>query len=101
MAILGDSFPQKELHKIKLLKDLVIEKNCFIVCLTESHLSDEIKECEVKILGYDIHRSDRVRTSHGAMLSLLLDRYLQSHCSKIVCMFSWFSVTDDTRCGAI
>ena len=38
------------------------------MALTESHLSDDIKDCEIKIKGYDIHRADRERTSHGGVI---------------------------------
>ena len=50
------------------LSDTALLKGANILCLTESHLSDDIKDCEVKIKGYDIHRSDRIRTSHGGVV---------------------------------
>ena len=39
-----------------------------ILALTESHLSEEIMDCEIKINGFDLHRADRTWTSHGGVI---------------------------------
>ena len=31
-------------YKVKLLEDIIKEKECFLVCLTESHLSNNIEK---------------------------------------------------------
>ena len=61
-------YPKSNKTKVDYLSDSAFIEGANILCLTESHLLDEIKDCEVKILGYDIHRSDRVRTSHGGVV---------------------------------
>ena len=39
-----------------------------IIVLTESHLSGDIKDCKIRMEGFDIHRCDRVSRSHGGVL---------------------------------
>ena len=50
------------------LSDTAYMDVAYILALTESHLSDEIKDCEIRINGYDLHRSDRTRTFHGGVI---------------------------------
>ena len=42
--------------------------NNLIVALTESHLSNNIKDCEVNLGDHDIHRCDRESNNYGGVI---------------------------------
>ena len=54
--------------KLGLLKDIAFETNAMVIALTESHLSQDIKDSEIKIEGYDPYRSDRLHGEKGGIL---------------------------------
>ena len=51
--------PYKFKAKIQLLSELAQKERALIIALTESHLSDNIKEAEIKIQNYVPFRTDR------------------------------------------
>ena len=54
--------------KLNFLSDCASINNNLIVALTESHLSCNIKDCEVKFGDHDIHRCDRESNNHGGVI---------------------------------
>ena len=54
--------------KLNYLTDICQVHSNDILILTESHLSEKVKDCEIKINDYDIHRCDRNGRSHGGVL---------------------------------
>ena len=52
-------------YKMDLLKDLVNDRNCFLVCLTESHLNTYISHTETDLIGWEQVRSDRDKRIGG------------------------------------
>ena len=60
-------------YKMNLLKDLVNEKNCFLVCLTESHLNQYISHSETDLVGWEQVRSDRNKRIGGGVVCYVRD----------------------------
>ena len=61
-------YPKCNKTKIDQICDTATLEGANILALTESHLCDDIKDCEIRLSGYDIHRSDRERTTHGGVI---------------------------------
>ena len=61
-------YPKCNKTKIDQIYDISKLEGANILAITESHLSEDIKDCEVRMDGYDIHRSDRERTTHGGVI---------------------------------
>ena len=53
---------------MNFLTDLSVINNSQTITMTESHLSDQIKDCEINIPGFDVHRSDRCDRSNGGVV---------------------------------
>ena len=62
-------YPKTNRTKVDYLSDTALIEGTNIVCLTESHLSDEIKDCEVKLLGYDIHKQKQLHYNYTIIRS--------------------------------
>ena len=60
-------------HKMSLIKDLVVDKNCFMVCLTESHLNQYIEYTESDMEGQEQIRSDRKQRIGGGVICYVKD----------------------------
>ena len=67
MNIQGIYTSNKE-GKLGLLKDIAFETNAMVIALTESHLSRDIQDSEIKIEGYETFRSDRLNGEKGGIL---------------------------------
>ena len=52
-----------------MLHDLADELNAGIIMLTESHLTGQIRDAEVKINGFDIYRTDRSNFRNGGVIT--------------------------------
>ena len=59
--------------KIDQIKDLAIDKESFLITLTESHLSDGIGDNELHMDGWMISRSDRYGRYGGGVLTMIKD----------------------------
>ena len=59
------------------MRELAIERNVGIIALTESHLTEEILDAEIKMKNYEILRSDRNGTRKGGVVV-----YLRSNIAK-------------------
>lgn len=51
--------PRRKRYKIKMLEEIGAEYNCALICITESHLRNEIRDAEIKMKGYEMYRADR------------------------------------------
>lgn len=60
--------PRKKRYKTKMLEEIGNENNSALICLTESHLKNEIRDAEIKIEGYEIFRADRPNRKKGGVL---------------------------------
>ena len=47
------------MYKFNMIKDIVNEKKCFLLCITESHMNEYISLNESEIDGFDQVRCDR------------------------------------------
>ena len=54
--------------KIEFLSDIASISNNKMIILSESHLSDKIKDCEISIDNYVSHRCDRKDGTHGGVI---------------------------------
>ena len=59
--------------KLQLLSELAQEEKALIISLTESHLSENIKEAEIKIQNYTPFRTDRYQRKKGGVVSYIHD----------------------------
>ena len=66
-------------NKIDYIRNLCIEKEAFAVMLTESHLSDNILDCEVSIDGWSTFRADRTFRSGGGVITYISDKLTVSN----------------------
>ena len=60
-------------YKMDLLKDLVSDRNCFLVCLTESHLNTYIPHTETDLIVWEQVRSDRDKIIGGGVVCYVRD----------------------------
>ncbi len=51
---------RKKRHKIKMIEEIGYEYNTAVICITESHLRNNIQDAEVTIQGYESFRADRI-----------------------------------------
>ena len=52
-----------------MLSEIALERNASIICLTESHLSTDIRDAEIAIKGYQIFRTERINdVSRGGII---------------------------------
>ena len=56
------------------LSEHAIETSPLFMCVTESHLTDEILTAEVQIEDYTLHRTDRLNRSGGGVCIYLPDK---------------------------
>ena len=66
-------------NKIDYIRNLCIEKEAFAVMLTESHLSDNILDCEVSIDGWSTFRADRTFRTGGGVITYVSDKITVSN----------------------
>ena len=67
--------PYKFKEKIKLLSELIKEEKALILALTETHLSENIREAEIAIENYTSFRTDRAdQRKKGGVIT-----YIQNH----------------------
>lgn len=64
-------YPLSHQFKVKAIEDIAILVNISIIALTESHLSGDILDGEIKIEGYICHRSDRVDRTHRGIITYI------------------------------
>ena len=55
-------------RKIDFLSEACIKQNIKIIIALESHLKGEIKDEEIKIAGFNIHRCDRPDIRQGGII---------------------------------
>ena len=55
------------MYKFNLIKDIAYDKNCFLICITESHLNEYISLNETDIDGFEQIRCDRKREWVGEL----------------------------------
>ena len=65
-------------RKLEYLKDRTNEENVKMIVMTESHLSPEILDDEIKIPHFNVFRSDREERRCGGVLILLHETFLVS-----------------------
>ena len=61
-------YPKTNKTKTNYLYDTASSENAKIIVLTESHLSSDVKDCEIQMDGFDVHRCDRAIRSHGGVV---------------------------------
>ena len=61
-------YNSKNKHKTSMIHDLAEELEAGIIMLTESHLNEEVRDAEIKIHGFDIHRMDRKNFKCGGVI---------------------------------
>ena len=57
--------------KILQITDIATEHNSPYICITESHLNQNILDAEISIPGFAVYRSDRRYRSHGGVVTWL------------------------------
>ena len=63
--------------KIDLISDLANISNSDFMILTESHLKDEIQDCEIAIDGFSVNRCDRkTKTKGGGVVIYSKDNHM-------------------------
>ena len=66
-------------NKLDYLKNLSETKDPFLIMMTESHLSENILDCEVAINGWSTFRTDRVNRTGGGVISYVTDKLTVSN----------------------
>lgn len=79
-------YPPKNQTKVKYLGELSKDNDYLIPSPTETHLSEEIKDEELRIENYTLYRTDRKDRTHGGIALYL--RYDVAPSAKILCSFS-------------
>ena len=59
--------PKSNQSKIPYLQDLANDSNAPFICITESHLHEDILDAELQIKNYTLFRSDRKGRTHGRL----------------------------------
>lgn len=67
--------PYKFRDKIMLLSEMAQTENAFIISLTETHLTDEIREAEIKIPNFVAYRTDRPKQKKKGGVITYVDRH--------------------------
>ena len=60
-------YPQTDKTKPSVLLDLAKMKNCFLISLTETHLTSNISNVELTTEGWDLYRTDRLERFGGGV----------------------------------
>ena len=76
-------FPKSYNTKVKAIECMAEMTKSKVMCLCESHLNEDIGDCEISIEGFECHRSDRIDRSHGGVI-MYTDKRLAS-----VCVLKW------------
>ena len=63
--------PGSNRGKVLQITDLATEYNSPYICITESHLTQNILDAEISIPGFVVYRSDRRYRSHGGVVTWL------------------------------
>ena len=67
-------FPKSNNTKVKYLSELINEcTNNIAIVLTETHLTPDIMDSEIRIPGYNLFRKDRCKRSHGGVAIYVLE----------------------------
>jgi exonuclease III len=66
--------PKSNQTKVPFLSELAQESNPLFICLTETHLADEILPAEICISNYTMHRTDRAIREGGGVGIYVQDR---------------------------
>lgn len=66
--IRGLATGQQNQRKLSFLSELCESLGIKIIILTESHLKEEIKDSEIQIKGFNIHRCDRTDINQGGVI---------------------------------
>ena len=66
-------YPMKNHSKVPYIAELASESDYTFIALTESHLTPDIKDEEVKIVNYTLFRTDRKNRSHGGVVLYIRD----------------------------
>ena len=75
--------PSNSQRKLQYLNDRVKEENVKILIMTETHLTPDVLDEEIKIPNFNVFRTDRIDRKCGGVLILLQDN-LQVETSKTV-----------------
>ena len=80
-------------NKVPVIAEIMREKDCIYAVITESHLSEEIKDAEIHIAGYTPFRQDRQNRIQGGVIMYIKDdlaknsEVIYKHCNRVVeCM---------------
>ena len=71
--------PEIRGNKLDYIRDLSVDRDSFIIMLTESHLSDNILDCEVAINGWSTFNTDRTNRTGGGVISYVSDKLTVSN----------------------
>ena len=67
-------YPKSNQMKVPFLSEFAEQTKPLFICVTESHLSDEILPAEIHIENYTMHRTDRVNRERGGVGIYVPDR---------------------------
>ena len=54
-------FPRRMKHKVSMLRERAELESVAFICLTESHLRQDIKDADISMGGFQMHRADRLQ----------------------------------------
>ena len=72
------------MNKVNELNVVVGQYNVKIICITETHLSPEIKDCEIILENFEVYRLDRKNGQKGGDLAFIFTSLLMENLSKIL-----------------
>ncbi|MPC43268.1 hypothetical protein E2C01_036911 [Portunus trituberculatus] len=64
-------YPETNQSKLPFLRELSSGKNFMIIALTETHLSEGVREAEINILNYTPFQTDRKAKTHGGTITYM------------------------------
>ena len=70
--------PTKKKFKINFLADLAQLYNSDYMCITESHLRDDVFDAEIHIKGFNLYRQDRKNRNQGGVLIYVKDTIISN-----------------------
>ena len=56
MGNIRNIIPKSDRNKVRLIEDMASQDKVNIICLSETHLKDEIFDAEVSMNDFNIHR---------------------------------------------
>ena len=74
---------RKSKHKVRMLQELAAESDAWMIGLTESHLTEDVLDGEIKIAGYQIYRVDRTYGTRGGGVILYIKNCVAKRCGFV------------------